>query len=129
VLVDSRKGGNQKLSRLADEGYLAHKRIITIGEILGQKLSDIEDVFTIEDYLKLYNHAFSTNIKPSDLSGTDPIVSRISRQQGIDEFDHGRPAEVLLRRRDELLPQLSQNTLERFGKLFERINATLRIES
>ena len=56
VLVDTQKRGNQRLSKLADDGYLAHKRIITVGKVLGRKLADIEDVFTIEDYLeKLYN--------------------------------------------------------------------------
>jgi energy-coupling factor transporter ATP-binding protein EcfA2 len=125
VLVDSRKGGNQKLVRLADEGYLAHKRLITVGKVLARKFADIEDVFSIEDYLVLYNRAFGTTIKKEDLSGTDPLVSRIARQQGVNRFDHGRPAEILLRHRDEILPGLSQATLERFERLFDCINATL----
>jgi energy-coupling factor transporter ATP-binding protein EcfA2 len=125
VLIDARRGGSQRLSKLADEGYLSHKRIITVGEVLGRKLADIEDVFTVDDYLLLYNRAFGTRIEPADLSGTDPLVSRIARQQGVDRFDHGRPADALLRHRDEMLPKFSQETLDRFEKLFERINATL----
>lgn len=124
VLIDAHKGGSQRLSKLADGRYLAHKRIITVGQALGRKLADIEDVFAIEDYLLLYNRAFSTSIKPADLTGTDPLVLRIARQQGIDRFDHGRPADVLLRYRDELLPEFSDKTLSRFEKLFSCINAT-----
>ncbi len=128
VLIDARKEGNQKLARLADEGYLAHKKIITVGQILGRKLADTEDVFTIEDYLVLYNRAFNTKIQPDELTGTDPIVSRIARHQNIEKFDHGRPADIFLRHRDEILPVFSQNTYSRFQKLFESINLTLEIK-
>jgi predicted ATP-dependent endonuclease of OLD family len=129
VLIDARKGGHQRLSKLADEGYLEHQRIVTVGQVLDKKLADIEDVFTVSDYLLLYNRAFGANIEPDDLSGTDPILSRIARQLGVDHFDHGRPADALLRHRDELLPSLSEDTLTRFEKLFERINATLPVET
>lgn len=129
VLIDARKGGHQRLSKLADEGYLEHQQIVTVGQVLGRKLADIEDVFTVSDYLLLYNGAFATNIQPDDLSGTDPILSRIARHLGVDHFDHGRPADALLRHYDELLPSLSEDTLTRFEKLFERINATLPAET
>jgi len=57
--------------------------------------------------------------------GDDPIVSRIARHIGADRFDHGRPADVLLRERDTFLPRLGEETLKRFELLFERINRTL----
>lgn len=125
VLIDARKGAKERLSNLADKGYLSYKRIVTVGEVLGRKLSDIEDVFTVDDYLLLYNRAFGKSINSSDLTGTDPIVSRIARFEGVERFNHGRPADVLLRRRDEILPILSQDTLDRFEKLFVRLNSTL----
>jgi len=125
VLVDARKGGNQRLLKLADEGYLSHQRIITIGDVLNRKLSDIEDVFTVQDYLLIFNRAFGKNIEPDDLTGTDPMVSRIARHLGVDRYDHGRPADILLRHRDEILPKLSDETFSRFETLFERINSTL----
>ena len=129
VLIDSRKKGNQRLLSLADEGYLAHKRIVMVGDVLARKLSDIEDVFTIDDYLLLYNRASGTSIVSTDLKGTDPVVSRIARHQGVDRFDHGPPADVLLRHRDELLPKFSEETLSRFEKLFDRVNSTLPSET
>jgi len=60
-----------------------------------------------------------------DLKGTDPIVARIARMEGVERFDHGRPADVLLREREAVLSKLSDETLKRFERLFERINNTL----
>src|SRR6266478_6540583 len=37
--------------------------------------------------------------------GTDSIVAKIARNLGVDRFDHGRPADILLRERDTFLPQ------------------------
>jgi hypothetical protein len=128
VLLDSRKEGNQRLSRLADQGILARNRIIGVGEITGAKLADIEDLFESAEYLDLYNRAFGSSVTETDLVGTDPIVSRIARHIKQDRFDHGRPSDVLLRQRDTFLASLSPNTLDRFERLFKRINATLGVK-
>ena len=64
-------------------------------------------------------------IKPEDLKGNDPIVARIARHEGVERYDHGRPADVLLREREAILSQLSEDTLKRFEDLFVRINKTL----
>ena len=125
VLVDSRKEGHQKLQSLAKRGFLAKKRIVTIDQVLDRKLGDIEDIFTLEDYLKIYNPAFEKGLNPSELSGDDPIVRRIARAERTDRFDHGKPAGWLLRHRDEVLPSFSDKTSENFEKLFALINATL----
>ena len=128
IVLDSRKEGHQRLNRLAGDGYLQKKRIILIGEVLEQKLGDIEDLFTVSEYLELYNKAFGAQLTVQQLTGTDPIVCRIARHLGVERFDHGRPADVLLRERDRILPTLSNGTLERFEKLFERINKTLEMK-
>jgi predicted ATP-dependent endonuclease of OLD family len=128
VLLDSRKEGNQRLTKLADQGILAKNRIIGIGEITGTKCADIEDLFDPSEYLDLYNRAFRSSLTEAELLGTDPIVSRIARSLKQDRFDHGRPADVLLRQRDSFLPALSANTLNRFEALFKRINSTLGVK-
>lgn len=125
VLVDSRKEGHQKLERMSKEGYLEKQRIILVGDLLGRKTGDIEDFFEVEEYLDLYNLAFGKSVKASDLNGSDPIVTRIARHENVDRYDHGRPADVLLRERENILSKLSKNTLDRFENLFERINKTL----
>lgn len=129
VFIDAQKSGHQKLARLANEGYLSSKRLITAGQIINSKQADIEDLFDADDYLALYNEAFNEKIKRADLQGSDPIVSQIARLKGVDRFDHGRPADVLLRNRDKILPQLSKDTLDNFEKLFVEINRTLEVST
>jgi energy-coupling factor transporter ATP-binding protein EcfA2 len=126
VLLDSRREGNQRLMKLADQGILERNRIITVGEILGTKLGDIEDLFAPDEYLTLYNEAFGAALRSVDLKGTDPIVSKIARSVGIERFDHGRPADVFLRKRDAVLKALSAATLDRFEELFKKLNATFK---
>ncbi|MBX3125536.1 MAG: AAA family ATPase [Polyangiaceae bacterium] len=125
VLIDSTKQGNQRLDALIKQGILKQSRVIGVGEIAGQTEADIEDLFTVAEYLNLFNEAFSTKYKASDLQGNDPIVRQLARAQGVDRFDHGRPAEVLLRKSTSVLGKLSKQTLNNFESLFERINATL----
>jgi predicted ATP-dependent endonuclease of OLD family len=125
VVIDSQKSGHQKISRLADKGYLSNKRIITIGEILKRNLADIEDLFSIANYLKIYNKSFGEDIKENDLTGTGQIISKICRYKNISEFDHGKPADHFLRERDKILPSLSSETLDNFELLFKKINSTL----
>lgn len=127
VLIDSQRAGNQRLARLAADGILARNRILKVGDVLGVPVADIEDIFDLTDYVVLYNRAFTAQLEATDMTGTDPIVSRIARRLGVDRFDHGKPADVLLRRRDEILPTLTATTLDRFEKLFRTINATLRV--
>src|SRR5262249_122449 len=125
VILDSRKEGNQRLGRLVDQGVLSRNRIIAVGEITGTKLADVEDLFEPSEYLELFNRAFGTTVSEANLDGRDRIVSRIARHLGQDRFDHGRAADVLLRRRDTFLASLGVNTLDRFERLFSQVNATL----
>ena len=125
VLVDAHKKGHQRLSQLTDDGVLHERRILTVGGVLGRREADIEDAFVEEDYVALYNRAFGRSLTLDDLKGRDPIIRRLARSEGVRRFDHGRPADVLLRHRDEILPELSEGTLRRFEALFTSINDTL----
>ena len=124
VVIDARKEGNQKLSNLAMKGYLRGKRIITMAEIVSSKLADVEDLFEENDYLNIYNKTFKKVIKSSELLGSDQIVSKIARHEGIDRFDHGRPADYFLRNKIDILPKLSEVTLTNFESLIDKINST-----
>ena len=110
---------------MARDGYLEKQRIILVGDVLGRKTGDIEDFFEEGEYLWLYNKAFGKTIKAEDFKGNDPVVVRIARLEGVERFDHGRPADVLLREREAVLSKLSDETLKRFEELFRRINNTL----
>ena len=124
VLLDSRTEGHQKLQSLIEQKYVKAKRIITIDQVLEGKSGDIEDVFDEEDYLTLYNKAFTKELKASDVRGKDPLVKRIKRREGKD-FNHGKPADELLRHRNEFLSKFSDCTLNNFESCFSMINKTL----
>jgi len=125
VLVDSQKAGHQRLTQLASKGYLKANRIVTVGQITKSSIANIEDLFAPEDYLRLYNMAFNASISVSDLQGNDSVLNKIERHNKNGAFDHGKPADVLLRERVSLLPGLSRGTLDNFESLFKVVNATL----
>jgi hypothetical protein len=110
---------------LAKAGFLTDKRIVTIGEITGKSVADIEDLFTKDDYLKLYNATFKKTVKAADLKGTDSIVRQIARHVGVERFNHDGPAELLLREKAKRVVALSNETLDAFEALFKSINSTL----
>jgi hypothetical protein len=110
---------------MASSGLLDANRLITIGEITGQSDADVEDLFDEDDYLRLFNSSMGMTVAHASITGTDPVVVRLARLMGVPRFDHGKPADHFLRNRDTILPSLSATTLERFERLFERVNATL----
>ena len=89
------------------------------------RTADIEDLFEVSDYLRLYNWAYATQLEPNDLPDTnEPILRRIELARG--EFDHGLPAHALTERRSEFFAAVEPRTLDRFKKLFALLNATVR---
>ena len=87
--------------------------------------ADIEDVFGVDDYLKLFNGAMSANLSSSDLgSGTDRVVAKISRVFG--EFNRNDPANWLLANRATITSAFGATTLGRFEALVDAVNATIK---
>lgn len=85
--------------------------------VLGQKV-----IFTIGDYLGLYNEAFATSRNASEPSKhPDRLIVRLKALDG--KFSHWRPVEILLRSPAKV-EKLSQTTLNNFGNLARRINGT-----
>lgn len=124
VLIDSAGSTNQRLNDMVNRGNLRIQNLIKIGQITGKPISDIEDLFTEEEYLALYNSAYNASITLSDLEGNDSVIRRIERHTGS-KFDHLPPAEVFLREKEAYLHSLSSETLDSFEKLFRLINSTL----
>jgi hypothetical protein len=121
VLIDAGTTGAQRLRAAIEAGRLNRRRLVVISEITGDQNSDIEDVFAPQDYLLLYNACFGLQLSAAELPAGDRIVKRIEEHRGA-IYDHYKPAETLLRSQAHLLPTLSEDTLTRFGQLFERIN-------
>ena len=123
VLVDADAKVNQRLTDMVAKGLLQSQRLVTVGQVVGKTRADVEALFAVEEYLALYNMAFGTSLKAVGLPGDEPIIKRIEHRQGW--FDHGRPAEVLLREPEPFLKSLTEETLKRFETLFELVNQTL----
>jgi predicted ATP-dependent endonuclease of OLD family len=91
-----------------------------------QQISEIEDVFTPIDYLKLYNLAFpDSQLKIDDLPNTDkdPIVQRIQTYLK-NRFNHYKVAQQLIVNQ---LPEdfFSKTTINRFKKMIDDVNKIL----
>lgn len=122
VLVDSGTEGADRLNKAVDAARLNQDRIIQVSEFTGNTHSDIEDMFEISDYLRLFNEAFSTLFSEAELGHGDRIVKRLEKAHK--PFSHHAPADALLRNPD-LLDELDEKTLDNFESLFERINSTI----
>ncbi|MGR6998669.1 ATP-dependent nuclease [Yinghuangia aomiensis] len=106
--------------------------ITVLGTLDGlAETADIEDLFSVKDYLWLYNRATNSSIEPTDLQATDkptPILMRLRlarekrRQPGA--FDHVGPAHQLTRDREEFFAQIDGETLDRFEGLFKLLQVS-----
>ncbi|MBW9121922.1 AAA family ATPase [Microbacterium trichothecenolyticum] len=109
--------------KAAEENGVDPATIVAISEI-DPKLpatADIEDLFAVADYLKLYNWAFSRNVKESDLPATPvPIVKKLTDLHG--SFDHALPAHALTDNQTDFFASIRKETVARFEKAFEKLN-------
>jgi predicted ATP-dependent endonuclease of OLD family len=91
----------------------------------GKSVADIEDLFTKEEYAKLFNAAFDkdhTEIKVANLDGyIDTIIKQINKAIGKDRFNHYRPANKLNQLGVDK-KYFSAATLDNFEKMFMEIN-------
>ncbi len=117
--------GKAKLDDMIEQKIIAQKKIKFFHEFLtGYTTADIEDLFTKEDYLKIYNEAFTDKeIKLSDLNSTiKPILIQISKLLNLtDGFNHYRPANKLASKGVDA-KFFDAVTLDNFEKVFVEIN-------
>lgn len=124
VLIDAANAPSQRIRDLIEKGLLEPNKFISIDRVTGKFPSDIEDMFSEDEYLELYNIAFGSRVVVSDLQGNDSIIKRLERYRG-EKFDHLKPATVFLRNKETFLERLSEETLGKFEALFTMINATI----
>jgi predicted ATP-dependent endonuclease of OLD family len=111
VLLDG-NAQRQKIDNAIADGCLKKANVLSIDQFSAVKGADIEDLFEPDEYLAIYNKAFSKSVKISSLKGTDRIVKRIERVEG--EFDHGRVAAYFLGNQHVFVGKLSADTIQRF---------------
>jgi predicted ATP-dependent endonuclease of OLD family len=122
VLLDG-DSPRQKVDNAIAAKRLEAKRVLSVDKFSTVKGADIEDLFTPDEYLEMFNAAFSKKLKKKDVSGDDRIVKRIARKHG--EFDHGRVAGYFLANQTEILPRLSKETVDRFDALIRALGSAL----
>jgi energy-coupling factor transporter ATP-binding protein EcfA2 len=115
----------ERTKKAARDNGVDETHIVAVSEIGDlPSTADVEDLFDVDDYLRLYNWAFSTSLSRSDLPATtEPILKRLRAIRG--EFDHALPAHALTAHKQEFFNNISPTSIERFKKLFARLNATL----
>lgn len=119
--------GKQRVSDLIQQRIIKEKNIRFFDEFTGtgNKTADIEDLFSKEEYLKLFNIAFDKEykeVKIADLdSAIETILKQINKAIGKDRFNHYRPANKLNQLGVDV-SYFSKETLDRFEKMFIEIN-------
>lgn len=102
--------------------------IVAISEVDSNlpSTADIEDLFAVSDYLRLYNWAFSRNVKETDLPATPvPIVKKLIDLHG--KYDHALPAHALTDNQGDFFASIKEDTVSRFERAFEKLNQAVEL--
>ncbi len=117
--------GKAKMDNMIAGKIIQKNKIRFFDEFLDSyNKADLEDLFSKEDYLKLFNSAFQEhkNIELSDLnSGINQIIIQINKHLEVERFNHYRPANELVKvsiDKTNFTPQ----TLDNFEKVFKEMN-------
>ncbi len=113
-----------KLDDITKGKIINPRNIIYFDEFTDKNKSDIEDLFTKNDYLKLFNLAFDEydEINEADLnSSIDRILIQISKIINKDRFNHYRPANQLTKMGVDI-SFFSDDTIDNFEKVFDKVN-------
>ena len=92
------------------------------------KIADVEDMFEIEEYLKIFNEEFKNeyrDISKEEIDNSKSILPQLNNLLGIKRFNHYRPSRYLT---SQCVKNnyFSDDTLNRFEKLFNDINKLLK---
>ena len=119
--------GKSKLADLIREKIIKEKNIIFFDEFVeGYKQADLEDIFSKEDYLKIYNEAFSSNVTVKDLEEEiQPIIIQLNKYLSVSRFNHYRPANKLLYLQSKI-EDFDEITINRFEEIFKKVNQSFK---
>lgn len=109
------------LKRMIEEKIIADKKIVFYHTILNRDFADIEDLFSKEEYLRLYNGAFGKSIQSNELDAQKPIMIQLKRKNDNKPFNHYLPANHMAKNIGTIT--FSNETLDRFEKLFKLVNS------
>lgn len=110
-----------RLKHMIEQKIIADKKILYYHSVIEQPFADIEDLFSKEEYLNLYNGAFGTSFQISDLNADKPIMAQLKRLNGNKSFNHYSSANYMAKNIGTLT--FSKETFGRFEKLFTLVNS------
>ncbi len=118
--------GRQRLDDLIKKKIIKERNIRFAHEFCdsGDQVADVEDLFTKDDYIKLFNPAFTEHkdLQVADFKNASiPVIYAISEVLGIDHFNHYRPARELARS-GAGSDFFNDESLANFEKLFKALN-------
>jgi predicted ATP-dependent endonuclease of OLD family len=118
--------GKAKLDNMIAQKIINQKNIRFFNEFLNdKKRADIEDLFTKNDYLKLFNKAFEkkyAEVKIENLNADiEQILIQINQYLQADHFNHYIPANQLSKSGFSI-NDFDNETISNFEKVFVEIN-------
>jgi predicted ATPase len=114
------RSAKNRLENLVAQNLIKNKKIVFYHDILGRTNADVEDLFTRNDYLSLYNASIGKNYDIDDFNSNQTILMQIKKKNGNKDFNHYTPANYLAKNIATIA--LSDETLVNFEKLFVKIN-------
>lgn len=114
-----------KIERLISDKILKKQNVMYFdGFIENKSLADIEDLFSEDDYIKLFNESFKGEyaINKDEMDSTiERIVVRIARKINKERFNHYRPANHFAKTCHDL-KDLSEESINNFEAVIAAIN-------
>ncbi|HHW7507592.1 TPA: hypothetical protein ACU21B_001439 [Mannheimia haemolytica] len=118
--------GKARLHSLIEQKIIKEKNILFFNDFSRNvgDIADLEDMFTIEEYLNFFNTAFDEyeNIGDSAVDLDKPIIPQINKIINKTRYNHYRPS-MAASKLGLSKANFSQETLERFEELFKKVNS------
>ena len=132
VLVDSHELDRQRTENLYKKKLLKQQKVMTYADFTQGNEADVEDLFSVEFYLRLVNGEFGCTILSSELTvGYPRVLRRIEdhlAQNPLPQearFSHYRPARYFSANVNSLAEHLGDEDVGRFEAIFRAVNALL----
>ena len=118
--------GKARLNSLIEQKIIKDKSILFFNEFSRNvgNIADLEDLFSIEEYLKFFNSAFDEydDIAASVIDANKPVIQQINKIIRKSRYNHYRPS-MTASKLGLSKGDFSQETIERFENLFKKINS------